>query len=90
MLLQQWSSYFYFLIQFGTRCISIFPSLITQLPPIIQSKDYKLKRINDRILYFKFFFRIIIIIIIINRHDFSLELLFSFIDYLMINLMWIL
>lgn len=89
MLLQQWSSYFYFLIQFGTQCISIFSSLITQLPPIIQAKT-KLKRINDRILYFKFFFRIIIMIIIINRHDFSLVLLFSFIDYLMINSMWIL
>ena len=51
----------------------------------------KIKRINGRILYFKFvIFRIIIMIIIINKNDFSLVLLFLFIDHLMINLMWIL
>ena len=66
-----------------------FLLLLLSYPLSFKAKT-KLKRINDRILYFKFFFRIIIMIIIINRHDFSLVLLFSFIDYLMINLMWIL
>ena len=65
-----------------------FLLLLLSYPLSFKAKT-KSKRINDRILYFKFFFRIIIMIIIINRHDFSLVLLFSFIDYLMINLMWI-
>ena len=67
-----------------------FLLLLLSYPLSFKAKA-KIKRINGRILYFKFvIFRIIIMIIIINKNDFSLVLLFFFIDYLMINLMWIL